>query len=100
MWNPFRAWRDSRRQSRFTKAFRQVLAEQRDTLDPQWYAKSRAACDDKKKMSLLMSQFETEPGLMGGIQDWDWEGIVEWVETFLLPLIKTLLPLLLLLDEE
>jgi hypothetical protein len=100
MWNPFKAWRDSRRRSRFTKAFKQVLAERKGEMMTGTYAKCRAACDDKKTMSLLMSQFETEPGLMGGIQDWDWEGIMEWVQTFLIPLIKTLLPLLLLMDEE
>ena len=100
MWNPFKAWRDSRRQARFTKAFKQTLVAEREKLDPSEYAKCRAACEDKTKMKNLLGQMTTEPGLKGGIQDWDWEAILEWVQTYLLPLIKTLLPLLILLDER
>lgn len=95
-----RRWRDSRRQSRFTKAFRQTLDAQKDTLDPQEYVKCRAACNDSKKMKALMDQLETAPGLHGGIRDWDWESILSWIQDFLIPLIKALLPLLVMLDER
>jgi hypothetical protein len=93
-------WRDSRRQSRFTKAFRTVLDERKETLDPREYQKCRAACDDKGKMKALLAQTRTAPGLKGGIQDWDWEAIMAWINDFLIPLIKTLLPLLVMLDER
>jgi hypothetical protein len=88
------------RRRRFAKAFRAKLDENRETLDPREYAKSRAATYSGKKMKALMGQLETAPGLKGGIQDWDWEAIMAWIQDFLIPLIKTLLPLLVLLDEE
>lgn len=62
--------------------------------------KAIKACDSKLAMKSLMKQCEVEPGLTGGIKDWDWEAILEWVQLYLLPLIKTLLPLILLLDEK
>lgn len=89
-----------RKRRRFTKAFRNVLDARKETLDPREYKKCRAACGDKKKMTALMGQFETAPGLKGGIKDWDWEAILAWIQDYLLPLIKTLLPLLILLDER
>ena len=88
------------RRRRFAKAFRQTLDERRDTLDPAEYTKSRAATYSSAKMKTLLGQLETAPGLKGGIKDWDWEGILQWIQDYLLPLIKTLLPLLVLLDEE
>ena len=88
------------RRRRFTAAFNQTLDANRERLNAGEYRKCRAACDDKKKMYALMDQFQTDPKLYGGIKDWDWEAILEWVQLFLLPLIKSLLPLLLLLDEQ
>lgn len=93
-------WRDRKRQARFTKAFRQTLDERREVLDPSEYRKCRAACDDPSKMKALLAQTRVQPGLHGGIKDWDWDAILAWVNDFLIPLIKTLLPLLVALDER
>ena len=89
------------RRRRFTAALRIALKERRgDDITEHDYKKCIVACDDKKKMAALMSQFETAPGLKGGIKDWDWDSILEWVQTFLIPLVRALLPLLILLDER
>jgi len=64
------------------------------------YAKVVTATENPKTMRALMRQTELEPGLYGGIMDWDWEAILKWVEEYFIPLVKLLLPLILLLDEE
>lgn len=93
--------REWRRRRRFTRALRQTLNERRGhDVSEHDYQKCIKACDDRKKMGLLMKQTEVEPGMLGGIRDWDWDSILNWVQTFLIPLIRALLPLMLLLDEE
>lgn len=93
----FKSWI---RRKRFTKAFKIALDDRKEILDPTEYKKCRAACDDKKKMVALMGQLETAPGLLGGIKDWDWAAILDWVKDYLIPLMKALLPLLVMLDER
>lgn len=88
------------RRRRFTKAFKSTLDARKSELDPQEYKKCRAACDDKKKMTALMGQLKTAPGLKGGIKDWDWDSILDWIRDYLIPIIKTLLPLIMMLDER
>ena len=97
MW--FREWL---RQRLFTKAWKQAAREQlyKGQIDVPTYAKCASAAEKPKVMRALMKQTETAPGLYGGIADWDWDSILKWVREFFIPLVKALLPLLVLLDEE
>lgn len=93
----FREWL---RRRRFTRALRETLQARKDEFPAADVDKAIKACDDKLAMKSLMKQCEVAPGLHGGIRDWDWESILNWVQTFLVPLVKALLPLVLLLGEE
>ena len=64
------------------------------------YAKVVTASYNPKAMKTLMVEMKTADGLLGGPSDWDWEAILKWIEEFFIPLVKMLLPLILLLDEE
>lgn len=94
--------RERRRLRMFSAALRDTAIARRDRneLSADDCAKIVSASDKPKVMRSLMKQTEVEPGLYGGIMDWDWEAILKWVEEFFIPLIKALLPLLILLDEE
>ncbi len=97
MW--FREWM---RQRRFTRAWKQTSSAQYDAgqIDRTDMDKCERAAKDPKIMRKLMKQTETAPGLYGGIKDWDWESILKWIQDYFIPLMKVLLPLLLILDEE
>ena len=94
-----RAWL---RRRRFTKALHQVAGEKWSAgeISEQEYIDIDRACENPKVMKSLIAQTQTAPGLYGGIKDWDWAAIIEWIEKHLIPLIKSLLPLLLILDEQ
>lgn len=95
-------FRERRRLKLFTRAWEQVSQErfEANAIGTPTYAKCLMAAKNPKTMRSLMKQTEVEPGLFGGIQDWSWESILRWVEDFFIPLVKALIPLLLLLDEE
>ncbi len=95
----FKRWIGKRQ---FPKALRRVTNEKLASGDINAGTHSRliTASYDKEAMSRLISQTETAPGLHGGIKDWDWEAILRWIQDFFIPLVKTLIPLLLVLDEE
>ena len=93
-------FRDWLRRRRFTCALREALQNRYDEFPADEVNKALKACDNKLAMKSLMKQCEVEPGLTGGISDWDWEAIWKWVNDYLIPLVRTLLPLILLLDEK
>lgn len=80
-----------------------TVAEQEwraDRMEMPEYAKVVTASYNPKAMKTLMVEMKTADGLLGGPSDWDWEAILKWIEEFFIPLVKMLLPLILLLDEE
>jgi len=95
-------FRERRKLRRFTSAVRQVSEErfQAGEITEDTLGKFKWAADHPKTMRQLMRQTEVEPGLYGGIQDWDWDAILKWVREYFLPLMKALLPLLLVLDNR
>jgi len=95
-------FRERRRLKLFSRAWRQATEEEfsKGNIVQSRYDTCLRASKNPKAMKRLMAQTETAPGLYGGIKDWDWEAIYEWVKTYFIPLMKALLPLLLILDEE
>lgn len=85
----------------FTKAFRQTLEERRgkDVTEAN-YQTCIKGCDDPKKMRQLMHQTEKSPNMYGGIADWDWDSILKWIQVYFIPLVRALLPLMLMLDSR
>jgi len=95
-------FRERRRLKLFTKAWRQATEQQfsEGHIIERKYKKCKDAAGNPKVMRQLMRQTETAPGLYGGIKDWEWEAILNWVQDYFIPLMKALLPLLLILDEK
>ena len=93
-------FRERRRLKLFTRAWQQTSKDRfsEGAIDVTTYAKCVTAGDRPKVMRQLMKQTETEPGLYGGIKDWDWDAILTWIQEYFIPLMKALLPLLLVLD--
>jgi len=95
-------FRERRKLKLFTRALQQTSTEQfsNGVISSNTLAKIDKAVKKPQVMRKLMKQTEVEPGLYGGISDWNWASILNWVQTFFIPLVKALLPLVLLLDEE
>lgn len=98
----FKFIRDYFRTRTLTRAFKQVAEEKFATgeIDVPTYAKWMNAAHDKPTMKAAYNQMKNDDNMLGGIRDWDWEAILNWVRENLIPMLKIALPLILLLDDE
>lgn len=95
-------FRERRRQKRFNKAWKRVSKKEfeKGNITEEEFAKCERASADPEVMKKLREKSKSDPKLKGGIKDWDWDAILKWVEEFFIPLLRALLPLLLVLDEK
>lgn len=90
------AFRNHIRRRRFTKAFR-IASEQaysRGEITEEQYVQAQKGAQQPEAMTQLIRATQTHPDMKGGIKDWDWEAILKWVQDFLIPLIRSLIPIL------
>lgn len=93
------AFRRHMRRRKFTKAFRiaSERAYNKGEITEEQYVQAQKGANNREAMTQLLRATETHPDMLGGIQDWDWEAILKWVQDFLIPLIQSLIPILIAL---
>ena len=61
------------------------------------YEECMRAASNPEVMRRARNQLKTEPGMLGGISDWDWEAIKQWFIDYFIPAMKVILPLVIML---
>ena len=95
----FKRIRESWRRYKFTKAFRQVAESNylSGYISLEEYTRCLEAKPDTMKRAY--NQLLADPDMLGGIRDWDWDSILEWLFNYFIPAMRIIIPIL-LMDED
>ncbi len=96
----FRWFRERQRQHRFTAAFKRAARHHHllGTLSFEEYDQCVEAGNNNKVMRRAYRQMTTDPAMLGGIKDWDWEAVYQWFIDYFIPAMKIIIPIILMLQ--
>ncbi len=93
----FKWFREHRRDIKFAWGLEQAAQEQFDAgvISFEQLQQAQTASKDRTIIRQVRNQLSAGDGLLGGVRDWNWEAIKKWIIEFLIPVLKAVLPLLL-----
>ncbi len=93
----FKWFREHRRDIKFAWGLEQAAQHQFDAgvISYDQLCTARTASQDRGLIREVRNQLMVGDGLLGGVRDWNWEAIKNWIIEFLIPVLKAILPLLL-----
>ena len=85
-------------QRNFNSAWKRASEEkyQAGEITAEEYADCKRAYENKEVMVQARNQLKTDPNMLGGISDWDWDAIFEWIQTNFIPAMKVIIPIVLM----
>lgn len=83
----------------FNTAFERCAKEKVDAGEITYdeYADCMKAVKDKKGMRRARRQMQTDPNMLGGISDIDWNAILKWFQDYFIPAMKFIIPIVLMI---
>ena len=99
MWNPFRTWRENRRQRMFDQGFVRAARNQfhEGVISYDQLQDCLRGAENKEGMKMARLQLMTDPNMLGGFADWDWEAIYQWFIDYFIPAMKVIIPIVLMM---
>ncbi len=92
----FRWFREHRRDIKFSHGLAQAAQYKFEEGEISYEQSQQAitASKNRKLIREVRNQLTVGDGLLGGLRDWDWEAIKKWIIEFFIPVLKAILPLL------
>lgn len=89
-------------QRNFNSAWRKATEEKyrEGTISSAEYAQCVQAANNPEAMRRARNQLRTDPDMLGGISDWDWDAIYQWFIDYFIPAMKIIIPIVIMLLDE
>jgi hypothetical protein len=86
----------------FDKAFYEVAKEQfvQKVISENDFLSCKEAVKNKEGMKRARRQMMSDPDMLGGFSDWNWEAIKQWFIDYFIPAMKIILPIIIMMLDE
>lgn len=89
-------------QRNFNRAWKQAVEEKYASkeIDHKQYANCMEAANSPEAMRRARNQLRSDPDMLGGISDWNWEAIYQWFIDYFIPAMRIIIPIVIMFLQE